>query len=83
MKTTEEILNDVSAELARAQAKFGPMASLHEAYAVILEEMDELKAHVWTNQKRRQPDAIYAELIQLAAMVVRTAHDCGAQEFRK
>ena len=67
----------MEAELARARAKHGPMHSHHEAYAVLLEELDE----VWDEVKRQQPDAqrIIAELVQVAAMCARWAEDvCGA-----
>ena len=46
------IFGDVRGELTRA-AKYPPFNSAHEGYAVILEEMDELKAHVWMKQKNR------------------------------
>ena len=64
-------------ELARARAKHGPMHSHHEAYAVLLEELDE----VWDEVKRQTPDPqrIIAELVQVAAMCARWAEDvCGA-----
>jgi hypothetical protein len=32
----------VDAELASSRCKYGPCHSLHEAYAVLLEEVDEL-----------------------------------------
>jgi hypothetical protein len=37
-----EVLNCVENEINRAVELHGPMGSLHEGYAVILEEMDEL-----------------------------------------
>lgn len=47
MSTFNEL---VSRELAFARAKFPPMNSLHEGYAVLLEEMDELWE--WIKQKQ-------------------------------
>lgn len=63
---------DVMREVHRARVElaFGPMHSAHEGIAVIMEELDELKAHVWTNQKRRDLPAMKREAIQLAAMAV-------------
>lgn len=68
----EDALVAVMREVIRARVTlgFGPMHSAHEGFAVIMEEMDELKAHVWTNQKRRDLPAMRKEAIQLAAMAV-------------
>lgn len=79
----DDFLIDVSTEAARAMKKHSPMHSLHEAYAVILEEMDEFKAHVWMKQGERDPQQVYTELVQLAAMVARCVADCGPDEFKK
>jgi predicted RNA-binding protein (virulence factor B family) len=42
---------------------------------VLLEEMDELKAHVWTNQEKRDIAAMRQEAIQVAAMAIRFVVD--------
>lgn len=60
----------LSAELVRA-AKWPAMHSPHEGYAVILEELDELKALVWMNQKRHDHAAMEEEVLQIAAMALR------------
>ena len=67
-------LNAVADELQRARAKFGPMASTHEAYAVIKEEFDEF----WEELRKKNPDFsnMRDELIQVAAMAIRAAVDC-------
>lgn len=49
-------------EAVRARTKFGPMAGAHEAYAVILEELDEFLDSV----RADCPDR--TELVQTAAM---------------
>jgi NTP pyrophosphatase (non-canonical NTP hydrolase) len=58
-----------AAEVNRAEEKHPPMNSLHEGYAVILEELDE----VWDEIKKKTPDLhrIRNELIQTAAMCIR------------
>lgn len=81
--TAPSFLADVETELARAQSLHAPMHSMHEGYAVILEELDEVKAHVWLKQSSRDPAAVYKELVQLAAMVARMAVECGADDFKK
>ena len=59
-----------ASELQYARCKFPAMASAHEGYAVILEELDE----VWEiiKQKRSERDyvALRKETIQLGAMVL-------------
>lgn len=69
-----QVMDDIEQELYRARVKHPPMASLHEGYAVILEELDE----VWDEVKKqeRDLDAVRAELIQVAAMAARMALDC-------
>lgn len=79
-----ETLGEIRAEVERASAMWPPMSSAHEGYAVILEELDELKAHVWTNQKRRDLAAMRKEAVQVAAMAVRFLLDvCDEERGRK
>lgn len=70
-----EILVDVASELRRATDKHGPILSAHEGYAVILEELDEVKAEVWKRQYDQA--ALRKELVQVAAMAVRMVLDLG------
>lgn len=49
------------------------MNSAHEAYGVLLEEVDELWDHVKTKQKNRDLAAMQKEAIQVAAMAIRFA----------
>ena len=76
-KTTagERFLLDAGAELERAMAKWPGMNSAHEAYAVILEELDEFWQEVRRKQTDYDPRAMYGELLQIAAMAARTAVD--------
>jgi len=65
----------VEAEYIRATKEFGPMASAHEGYAVILEEMDELWEVIKNppfDHKRGKAE----EAIQVAAMAIRFLVDC-------
>ena len=75
-----EALAEVEAEVRRGEANWPPMNSAHEAYAVLAEEVDELWAHVKTNQKRRDLAAMRAEAIQVAAMAVRFARDVCSED---
>lgn len=64
------VLDDVWSELERAYAKHKPMNSAHEAYAVILEEVDEL----WDDVKADRgylANYGHKEALQIAAMACR------------
>lgn len=82
--TTFAITIEARTELERAQKLFGPFNTAHEGYAVMLEEVDELWAHVKTNQKKRDLAAMRKEAIQIAAMAMRFALDvCSEERGRK
>lgn len=67
----------ILAEVERAKRHGEQFASLHEAYAVILEEVDE----VWdiTRQKRclRNELELRKEFIQIAAMAIKALNSMG------
>jgi|SRR5579859_6969055 len=73
-------LGDVELEARRAMSLWPIMANAHHGYAVILEELDELKEHVWTNQNKRDIPAMRKEAVQLAAMCVRFIVDICNEE---
>ncbi len=75
MTQTAELANEVVNELATAGSKFGKFNSAHEGYAVILEEVDELKEEIWKKRKDRDKGAMRAECIQIAAMALRFIED--------
>ena len=67
----------VAAELARARQKHSDMNSAHEAYAVILEELDEFWEAVKTDDQKFSDgqSRMVDELVQIAAMTQRAAED--------
>lgn len=71
---------DALDEIGRARAQFPPMHSAHEGFGIIMEEFDELKAHVWTKQKNRDLGAMRKEAIQVAAMALAFAADVCSEE---
>lgn len=77
------VLCEVEAELDRAVSLFPPFNSLHEGYAVMLEEFDELWENVKINQKNRNPTEIKKECVQIAAMALRVIIDCSKVDFKK
>lgn len=79
---------DMAAELARAEEKFEPMASTHDALAIIAEEVGEavrlMRADQWmidavgeVEWKRR----LREEIVQIGAMTMRMEKD--APGFRR
>lgn len=72
---------EVRLELEKARSvgpngyAYPPMNSLHEGYAVILEEVEEFWDMVKLKPSKRDPNALYKELVQIAAMAQRTAED--------
>lgn len=71
----EGIGTEAAAEAFGAARKWPPFNSAHEGYGVLMEEVRELEAHIFTNQKRRDLDAMRAEAIQVAAMALRFVAD--------
>ena len=65
----------VKDELAKARKKHGPMLSIHEGYAVILEELDEVWDEVKKKTKDRDLDNLLIELIQVSSMAQKMAED--------
>ena len=71
MTNYERAAEDALVEVLRARTLFpAGMNSAHEGYAVLLEEVDELKAHVWMHQRKRNYAAMRREAIQVAAMAL-------------
>ena len=68
-------MENVYAEVRRAQELFPPLHSAHEGYATLLEEVDELWDEVKKNPAVRSVEAMRKEAIQVAAMAVRFAFD--------
>ncbi len=77
--TVKEYLPDeVRIELRRAESKHAPMHSAHEGFAVILEELEELKAEVF--KKRPDVKRMRKEALQIAAMGLRFIQDVCDRE---
>lgn len=68
---------DLALELRGAESMHKRLNSLHEAYAVILEAMDELWDECRKKRSERYDKDIRRELIQIAAMAWRAARDLG------
>lgn len=68
-----QLAEDIDTELHSAR-KHGEFPSLHEAYAVILEELDEVWDITKLKKCQRDKEALRKELIQVAAMAIKAIH---------
>lgn len=73
---------EVTKEVTRAMHQYPPMNSAHEGFAVLLEEMDELRAHVWKKQGLRDLAGMREEAMQVAAMALRFLVDSVGPGFK-
>ena len=78
-KTQWKFLDDMRFELEQAEALHGSYNSYHEAYAVILEELDEFWEIVRKKTQDRNDREAYIELVQIAVTAWRTARDLGLE----
>lgn len=74
---------DARAEAGRAMALYAPFNSLHEGFAVLLEEVDELWDEIKKKPAARDIDKIHTEATQIAAMALRLIVDCCDRRSRK
>jgi hypothetical protein len=82
IQLTDCVMTMIRGELEEAQGAHGPMATAHEGYAVILEELDELWDEVKMNPRRRSREALTKEAIQVGAMAARFIVDICLDESK-
>jgi len=68
------LAEEIDTELHSAKRHGAVFFSLHEAYSVILEELDEVWDIARQKKRDRNRTALRKELIQLAAMAVKVIH---------
>lgn len=68
-------------ECLDATKNFGPFASAHEGYAIMLEEMNELWDAI--KSKKSTPEEIKSEVIQIGAMAIRFLVDISKVRGRQ
>jgi hypothetical protein len=69
------LADEIREELLQAMRKHGRQRSVHESYAVILEELEEFWDIVRLKCEDRSPAKMRRELIQVAAMCMRAILD--------
>ena len=73
----------VQEELKRARQLHGNVLSIHEGYAVILEELDEAWDEVKKKTKERNLENLLKELIQVSAMAQKMVEDVVIPNLKK
>lgn len=69
--TKQKALSLIAEEMKTAIKKHPPMVSVHEGYAIILEEMDELWEEIKKKPSKRNINCLKEEAIQIGAMAAR------------
>ena len=73
------LIREIQDEYGYATYNFGKFNSAHEGYAVILEELEELKQEVFEKKENRSVVEMRREALQVATMAIRFIYDvCGA-----
>ena len=73
----------VKKELAKARKKNGKQASVHEGFAILLEEVDEFWEHVRAKSHLRDYNELLGELVQIASCAQKTAEDLVIPKIKK
>ena len=72
-----DIMRDVANEVTDATLKHKPYNSAHEAYGVLMEEVEEFFDEVKLKRELRNKANMRKELLQVAACAIRAVHDLG------
>ena len=80
MQNINDIIELAKEEYTRASSNYPPFNSAHEGYAVLLEEVEELKVEVFKSPKNRDYDLMRKEAIQVVAMGLRFLIDVKPKE---
>jgi len=65
----------VESELKRARKLHGPVYSIHEGAAILLEEVDEMWDEVKKKTKERDLENLLTELVQISTVAQKMAED--------
>lgn len=74
------LVSNILKEYKLAEKTYLPFNSVHEGYAVILEEVEELKVHVFQKESVRDIEKMKNEALQIAAMSLRFMFDVCPHE---
>ena len=73
--TFKSIGQEIIEECVQASGHYPPFNSAHEGYAIILEELEELKTEIFKKQSNRDVRRMRKEAIQVGAMALRFVND--------
>jgi hypothetical protein len=80
MRQIDFLVLEVLRELEAAIQQHAPIYSGHEAYSIILADLDGFWHQVKAGSQVANPGVMRRELLQVAAMAVRAVHDLGLAE---
>ena len=66
-------METVEDEVIEIIEEHGDFHSAHEGYGVLMEEVREFEAEVFKKRAARDPQAMYEELVQIAAVAAKLA----------
>lgn len=72
--TMENIQKRIYDKMLEAEEKYGEFASGHEAYGVMMEEMEELWNEIKKKPYKRDANTMIIESIDIAAVAIRFAY---------
>ena len=70
----QDVTAELEAEFTSAWIKYGAFTSIHQAYGIILEEVDEFWDICKMKRKQRDAAATRTELLQIAAMCIKAVY---------
>lgn len=80
-KLLETLLDSVRDAVTIETAKYGIFNTTHEAYGILLEEVDELWEEIKKKRRDRNMQNMHEEALQIASIAVRFALDMKRKDY--
>jgi hypothetical protein len=79
----KEIVEEVLCYVISDSEKYGTFNTTHEAYGILLEEVDELWDEIKKKRRKRDMSKMREETIQVAGIAIRFALDMKKKDYTK
>ncbi len=80
--TIGRIALEAGNECIRASEPYAPFPTADDAYVILLKKVDNFRGETLKKRQERSPEKMRKELIQIAAMAIRTIYDLKLQPGR-